>query len=700
MRYLILILSFLFLSNRIYSQNPQFEWVKTNQGNYANIKLDGMELDIIGNIYSSGSFNGTVDFNPSPSAGYTISSTFGKMSYYIQKLDSNGNFLWVKVIDFEHGILTIKDIDSDGNLIFYGYFEDSVDIDPSSTVHMLYSNGDYDPIIAKFSPNGNLIWAHSFGGPELDDIKDIVVDDLGNIYAHGSFKDTVDFDPGSGVNTQVSPYNTVNSPLPTAFIQKLDKNGNFVWVKTFQNSESYTRGLVISIDSYGNLYCAGNFSGLGVDFDPGSGIANPLSNNAQMYFVKLDSMGNFAWARFPTNVISYGLAGPKALTVDRFNNVYTSGTFRGYVDFDPGPDTLLLSDTLVVSNKPFIQKYDQNGNFLWAKSYGFRDEPLALTTDSLGNVFTTGFFLDSTDLDPGPDTLMFYTQGSFTPANASFIQKLNSNGSLLWVGVLSGNIGSSYGFTMSIDKTDKVYLSGTFGGTVDFNPGTGVHNQTQTSSSAYLLKLSQCHTLITDNQTTCDSLTWMDGVSYYKSTNSAYFTLPSVAGCDSVICLNLTVPVIDTTIMVSTTGIFSSNQGAASYQWLDCNNGLSPLTGETLQNFTPTVNGSYAVALDVSGCVDTSACVNIQNVGIEEIEGYIIKLFPNPATTHITLDLGAQNQKIESVNIFTVAGQKVLILNNVQSDEPIDVQSLKPGIYLLEGVLESGERFVGKFVKE
>ena len=90
------------------------------------------------------------------------------------------------------------------------------------------------------------------------------------------------------------------------------------------------------------------------------------------------------------------------------------------------------------------------------------------------------------------------------------------------------------------------------------------------------------------------------------------------------------------------------------------------------------------------------------SLGVEEIkqEYSPIKVFPNPATTQITLDLGAQNQKIESVNIFTVAGQKVLILNNVQSDEPIDVQSLKPGIYLLEGALKSGERFVGKFVRE
>jgi hypothetical protein len=682
MRYLILILSFLFLSNGIYSQNPQFEWVKFNQGNNANIKLTGMEMDIIGNKYLTGSFNGTVDFNPSPSAGYTITSTFDKMSYYIQKLDSNGNFLWVKTIDFEHGGLIIKDIDSDGNLIFYGYFEDSVDIDPSSTVHMLYSNGDYDPIIAKFSPNGNLIWAHSFGGPEEDNIRDLVIDDLGNIYTHGSFTDTVDFDPGSGVNIQVSPYNTINSALPTAFIQKLDKNGNFVWVKIFQNNESYTRGLVISIDSYGNLYCAGNFSGLGVDFDPGIGVIYSSSQAVGMYMVKLDSLGNFIWARFPTKVISYGLASPNAMIVDRFNNVYSTGVFKGYVDFDPGPDTLLLSDTLVDPNKPYIQKYDQNGNFLWAKSYGYRDQPLALATDSLGNVFTTGLFWDSTDLDPGSDTLLFYTTNYYSPALGTYIQKLNTSGDLLWAGVLEGNIGVSEGQSLSIDKTENVFVGGSFGGTVDLNPGIGVYNQTQNGYSSYLLKLSQCKTLTTDYQSTCDSIIWMDSVTYYKSTNSAYFTLPSAAGCDSVICLNLTVPEIDTTVYVSTTGVFSSNQSAASYQWLDCSNGLSPLTGETLQDFTPTVNGSYAVALDVSGCVDTSACVSIQNVGVEssKLESGKFNVYPNPNSGSFMLDLGSTQAK--QMSIVNSMGQVVYTAQSVKSQ--LFNLDLRPGVYLIQ----------------
>jgi hypothetical protein len=96
--------------------------------------------------------------------------------------------------------------------------------------------------------------------------------------------------------------------------------------------------------------------------------------------------------------------------------------------------------------------------------------------------------------------------------------------------------------------------------------------------------------------------------------------------------------------------------------------------------------------------VDSNGIINwIKNI---EQPIHEIKVYPNPATTHITLDLGAQNQRIETLNIFTITGQKVISLTHVNSSKSIDIQKLKSGIYLLEGILESGERFVGKFVKE
>jgi hypothetical protein len=703
-RYFVIVFSIIVVFS-LKGQNPNTISLISNQGYQGTSSASNVTVDSIGNIYVIGGFTGTVDFNPSPSSANWLYSTSGMNSYYIQKLDSNGNFIWAKKIEFTYGNLRHIEVDKTGRTYIMGFFKDSVDIDPGTSVYRLFSRGESDVFSLKLSANGNFIWANSFGGTGNDIVYDFAIDEKGNLFSHGTFEDTVDFDPGSGQTIYISGHTNFGDNLESAFTQKLDQNGNFIWAKPFLTIDTcgYCNGISIDLDKNSNIYCTGWFAG-NFDFDPGNDIHIPSLYEYGTYVEKLDSLGNMLWVKF-SNMIYGGSSAysyPRMIRIDNNNDILLTGQYSGKVDFDPSGDTAFGINT--VNRHAFLQKLDTDGNFIWIKSYGDSSGsvfPMAISIDYYNNIYTTGYFKDSADFDPDLNQLMLSTVNIINYNNfGSFFQKVNSKGDLIWAGVLRGNQGRSYGLDICNDKNYNVLAVGFLQDTLDIDLSSGINNQVFPSQSSYLLKLSQCQTLTTDNQTACDSLTWMDGVTYYKSTNSAYFTLPSAAGCDSVICLNLTVPVIDTTISVNTTGIFNSNQSSASYQWLDCNNGLSPLTGETLQNFTPTANGSYAVALDVSGCVDTSACVSIQNVGIEEIEGYIIKLFPNPATTHITLDLGAQNQKIESVNIFTVAGQKVLILNNVQSDEPIDVQSLKPGIYLLEGVLESGERFVGKFVKE
>ncbi|MCK5847442.1 MAG: T9SS type A sorting domain-containing protein [Bacteroidales bacterium] len=686
MKNIILIIIIFIAVYSLHAQNPNFEWVKSNQGYQGNANAISVELDSAGNIYTIGSFSGTVDFNPSVPLYYGLTSG-SYWSYYIQKLDSNGNLLWVRQIDFTDGHIKQFNVSQSGQIYIAGTFQDSVDIDPEATTHMLYSNGEYDVFILKLSANGNFLWAKSFGGSANDFVRDVAVDSHGNIYSHGSYKDTVDFDPGPGICLYGTNYNPQTStPIDNAFIQKLDKDGNFVWAKAFVCGEgSLSNGLTVDINSEDNVYCAGYFFGSNIDFDPGAGVSTPPSNNSSMYFVKLDSMGSFVWAKFSTKVGTYGLVRPNAIKIDRFNNIYTTGTIRGSVDFDPGPDTLLLSENT------FIQKYDENGNFLWAKSYGYvpsyayrENTPTSLATDTFGNVYSTGYFNDSTDLDPGFATMVFYASGFGQAGYGAYIQKLNTNGELLMAGVISntGLPNSSRGKDVSVDNTGNIFATGDFGGTVDFDIGAGVHNQSSPPNRAatYILKLSQCKTLTTDYVTACDSLTWMDGVTYHQSTQSAYFTLPSSTGCDSVICLNLNIPQINNTVSVSPSGEFSSNQNFASYQWLDCNNGFATLLGDTLQSFSPLLNGDYAVVLSVNGCLDTSVCININNVSIEEIDGNMIKLYPNPNNGKFMLDLG--NLKATEVMIINSLGQIILVKHNFKS-KYFDL-ALNPGVYFIQ----------------
>jgi len=699
MKNLILAIIFFFTAINLQSQNPNFEWVKSNQGYYGKSTAISVALDKVGNIYLLGTFSGTVDFNPDPVNAYNITSPLDKNTSYIQKLDSNGNLIWVRTVDFEYGRLNKIEIDPNGSLYFIGNFEDTVDIDPGVGVYNLISNGDNDVLNLKLSANGNFVWAKSFGGINDDNVSDLITDSNGNIYSHVYFTGTCDFDPGPGVYNLSSMANNSKS----AFVQKLDKNGNFVWAKAFVSLDTLSgvsHGKSIGIDSFDNVYCTGYFPGM-VDFDPGSGILIPPSNAMGEYIVKLDSLGDYIWSKFSTYAYSWGFADPYDIEIDRYNNIYIAGTFRGHVDFDPGPDTLLLNGHLSGDSWPYIKKLTKDGDLIWAKSYGRGNStvPVSITTDTFGNVYTIGYFKDSADLDPGFDTLVFYTQSVNWSSKGGYLQKLNLKGDILFAGVLEGNLGVSMGFDIAVKYANSIFLAGEFVDTVDFDPSSSIHNLVSANppwASSYILKLSQCKVLTSDNVIACDSLIWIDGKTYYQSTQSAYFTLPSSVGCDSVICLNLNIPQIDTTISLSTNGAsFIANQSNAKYQWLDCNNGNSPLLGDTLQIFTPTVNGDYAVEINLDACVDTSACVNISNVSIKETQLSMIKLYPNPNSGKFILDMGSL--KAREIRILNSIGQE--IFNVKDKNSQLFNLNLKPGVYIVQ-IFTENENASLRFVVE
>src|SRR5690606_3464888 len=111
----------------------------------------------------------------------------------------------------------------------------------------------------------------------------------------------------------------------------------------------------------------------------------------------------------------------------------------------------------------------------------------------------------------------------------------------------------------------------------------------------------------TDVVSVCQSYTWIDGVTYESSNNSATHILPNAAGCDSVITLDLTLTTIDRSVTISGATL-SANQAGGNYQWIDCNNGNAPIGGANGQSYAPTENVTYAVVITIDNCSDTSEC--------------------------------------------------------------------------------------------
>ena len=287
------------------------------------------------------------------------------------------------------------------------------------------------------------------------------MDVSGNVYTAGQFFGTADFDPGPGTYS-LSPAG--NNDI---FVQKMDASGNFLWARTFGGT-SYDGCYSVSVDASGNVYTTGVFYET-ADFDPGSGTYNITSTGGYDVFVqKMSASGDFLWAKaFGGESNDYG----QSVSIDASGNVYTTGYFRGTVDFDPGPGTYNL--TSAGNSDVFVQKLDTSGNFLWAKAIGGLSsvEAYSVRVDASGNVYTAGLFYGTADLDPGPGTYNLTSNGSAD----IFVQKMDASGNFLWAKAFGGTDYDG-GQSVCLDASGNVYTTGFFRRTVDFDPGTGTAN--------------------------------------------------------------------------------------------------------------------------------------------------------------------------------------------------------------------------------
>ncbi|MBL4649734.1 MAG: T9SS type A sorting domain-containing protein, partial [Aureispira sp.] len=171
------------------------------------------------------------------------------------------------------------------------------------------------------------------------------------------------------------------------------------------------------------------------------------------------------------------------------------------------------------------------------------------------------------------------------------------------------------------------------------NTATHIVTNAQGCDSIITLNLTiNNSTTGTDIQTACNSYTWIDGNNYTSNNNTATHIVTNVTGCDSVITLDLTIHTVDT--IVTQSGVtLMANQTVGGYQWIDCNNGNSPIAGATAQSFTALVSGDYAVIITVNNCRDTSSCFNIVVSSIlRTMDEKAVLVYPNPTIGQVTIE--------------------------------------------------------------
>ena len=176
-----------------------------------------------------------------------------------------------------------------------------------------------------------------------------------------------------------------------------------------------------------------------------------------------------------------------------------------------------------------------------------------------------------------------------------------------------------------------------------------------------------------DTQIGCKNYTWIDGITYTASNNTATYTLTNSFGCDSIITLNLTFNNLDTSVNVNSHTL-TANQSGASYQWLDCSTGYTIIPNETNFSFTAMISGSYAVEITMNSCTDTSSCITLTDLGITESDfGSNFKIYPNPTQGKVSIGLGKTYQNV-NVQVLNSVGQVVATPVKTKSTDYIEFE--------------------------
>lgn len=620
------------LINGAHLMSQNLQWVKMLESNMSD-QGQAIIADQVGNVYITGAFSGSADFDPGP--GTTILTAQSGSDVFVMKMDVYGHLKWARRVganqdDAGHDVA----VDANGNVYYTGWYKQTVDFNPGiGTANLTSLSGSYDVFISKLDSSGNFQWAKTIGTSNDDDGSAITIDNWGNVYVTGYFAGTCDFDPGA------STYNLTSAGSSDIFVLKLNSNGDFKWVAT-AGSISYDWGKGIVTDQNGSVYITGSYVS-SPDMNPGPGFYNlVMYGNLDVFVWKLDSARNFQWAR--------GMGGPEQdrgmdIGIDHLGEVVIIGSFEDTADLDP---TAGVINTPVVGNSDvYVCKLDGAGNLIWSKSYGGPDWdiPSRLAIGADRNIYTSGYFIGNCDFDPGPSS---YNLSSPNIYSDIYVQKLDSNGNFNWADRFGAGL-NDWAWGLGIDPYGSVLATGTFANNVDFDPTAGVYIQTSTGYEMYILKLCQAQT-------------------------------PGIVGTPGPIIGNQNV-------CPGTVNTYSIPEvlGAGWYVW---SLPVGWFGNSDTNGITATANGGSGdiTVMAVTGC-DTTVIsilsITVANcAGVEDNEFASVYVYPNPSSGNIYFT--GLNMEMESYRIVNLLGS-IVQTGIINTDNSINFGAIPNGTYFL-----------------
>ena len=353
-------------------------------------------------------------------------------------------------------------VDPSGNVYVAGTFNASVDFDPGTGIGALTSLGGADGFLAKYTSTGAFVWAVRFGGTGADTVTALARDLAGNLYVAGGFEGTA---ATFGAGASPPALNSIGGE--DGFVAKFTADGAVVWARRFGGTSS-ERIEDVAVDAAANVYAVGTFSGQ-ADALPEAGAAIVSNGSESDGFVVSFTSSGTARGAFPMGGTESDSA--LAVRVTSGGSFVIAGTFKGTAEFDPGPGTAGLVS--VGGSDVFLASYSTNASFQWARGIGGTgDEDVAaggLAADGSGGVAVTGKFTGSVDFDPGAGQFIRTSLG----ASDAFVARLDASGAFQSAFTLGGATGAPTLADLGFGADGNLLVTGSFTGSVDFDPGAG-----------------------------------------------------------------------------------------------------------------------------------------------------------------------------------------------------------------------------------
>lgn len=433
-------------------------------------------VDASGHVYVAGTFEGTVDFDPSdaPDADDTFTALGFNTDGFVASYTASGDFRWVVPFGGS-GAEAVNGVATDGDRVFVaGQFSTAeVDADPGPGTAILVRAGETDGFVAAYSASGGAFaWAFPLGGADLDVLRSVAVDN-GQVLIGGLIENIVDLDPSDG-----TAFVGTSFRYGMLLASYAASDGSYQWGIAPAATTTLSFPLGLAIDDT-RVYTAGQFAGT-TDFDAGDGTfaltSNPGGPQQDGYIAAYERAdGAFAWAGA---ISGNNLEKATSIATDG-ERVYVGGFFSRTVDFDPGAG---VDERTVASGDvfdPFVAAYTASGGaFEWVNAISSTatdsgSEETAAVAVIGSRVYAVGRISGTADFEDGPGV----SEASAIGFDDAFFASYNvETGAFADVNMIGGPSNErSLGVTVT---PDDVVVVGAFatrapGQTVDFDPGPG-----------------------------------------------------------------------------------------------------------------------------------------------------------------------------------------------------------------------------------